>query len=61
MQSVNREDTYRFFVTTQLQLIPQNKWLVKGLDEILGDTVIEPREAEDIISEITEKAGLIIE
>jgi len=61
LQSVIREETYRFYIAKELQLVPQSKWLIKGLDEILGETETDSRSAEEIADDIIERAGLIFD
>lgn len=53
-----RVETYRFFVTEQLRMIPQNKYIQKSILEILEPEEQDNRTAEQIIDDVLEHAGL---
>lgn len=56
IEEFNRDEAYRIFVTTSLQLAPQQKYLTKGYSELLERK--EEKSGDEIAVEIMQKAGL---
>jgi len=56
----NREEAYRIYVSTSLQLIPQNKCLQKSYREIIDDSkrVVDTRSGDEIVADVMLHAGL---
>ncbi len=55
-----REMTYRFYVTTCLQNIPQQKYTTVSFYDILYPKPEDNRSAEEIAADVIAKAGLIV-
>lgn len=60
IEEYNREEAYRIYVSTSLQLIPQNKCLQKSYREILNDMnrVVDTRSGDEIVADVMLHAGL---
>lgn len=55
-----REMTYRFYVTTCLQNIPQQKYTTVSFYDMLYPKLEDNRSAEEIAADVIAKAGLIV-
>lgn len=51
---------YRFYVTTALQNIPQQKYTTVSFYDMLYPKPTEEKSAEEIIDDVISKAGLIL-
>ena len=62
LDEFEREETYRIFVTTSLQLIPQNKHLVKSYTDMVmkNQNPVNNRTGDDIAMDIITRAGLTL-
>ena len=57
----NREEAYRIYVTRSLQLIPQNRYIQTTYSELLKPKKVDQRSADEILTDVMEKAGLKFE
>ena len=58
---MNREFTYRFYISESLRLAPQNKYLKKSLAELYGEIPTDTRTGDEIVEDILAMGGLTLE
>ncbi len=58
IEEFSRDEAYRIFVTTSLQLAPQSKYVSKSYSELVDPKNEEKRTGDEIAKDIFEKAGL---
>ena len=60
LETEQRETAYRNYISTSLQLIPQNKYLTHTFDEILHPEKIkvDNRTGDEIAEDVIAQAGL---
>lgn len=62
LDEYQREETYRFYVTKSLQLLPQNKYLQASYQETVDTPKdIDTRTGDEIVFDIMKRAGLTFE
>jgi hypothetical protein len=57
----NREEAYRIYVSTCLQLIPQNKYVKMSYTDMINPQKIDRRSGEEIAFDVMNRAGLHFE
>lgn len=57
----NREETYRFFVTESLRMLPQNKYIGKSYIELLKPVKVETRTGEQVADEVAKKFNTFVD
>lgn len=58
MEEFNREETYRFYVTKSLQIMPQNKYLSASYADLLNPKKMDTRSGDEIVADVVKRAGL---
>jgi hypothetical protein len=59
VEDYDREEAYRIFVTTSLQLAPQNKYLSKSYTELVNPKEgLDAKSGDEIVTDIFNRAGL---
>lgn len=58
LEDFQREEAYRIYVTTSLQLAPQQKWLGKSYADLLVPDNKEEKTGDDIVTDVFNRAGL---
>lgn len=54
------EKAYRIYVTESLRMIPQQKYITKGLSDIISPRTEPDRDAGEIVSDVISRAGLVV-
>ena len=55
-----KELVYREYVTESLRLIPRNRYLTKGLLDIIHPRTEPEMDAGEIVSDVISRAGLVV-
>ena len=61
MNSDMRDWAYRHYVANSLRLIPESKYIQPTLYELLNPQPEDDRSADEIVSDIMTRAGLVFE
>lgn len=57
----NREETYRFFVTESLRMLPQQKYIGKSYIELLKPVKVETRTGEQVANEVAKNLNTFVD
>lgn len=57
----SREETYRFFVTESLRMLPQQKYIEKSYIELLKPVKVETRTGEQVADEVAKKFNTFVD
>lgn len=57
----SREETYRFFVTESLRMLPQHKYIEKSYIELLKPVKVETRTGEQVADEVAKKFNTFVD
>ncbi len=58
MEEFNREETYRFYVTKSLQVMPQNKYVSASYADLLKPKKMDNRSGDEIVADVMKRGGL---
>lgn len=61
LEEYNRDMTYRFYISNSLQNIPQNKYTVSTLYDLLYNEYKENLTGDDVAVNVIQRAGLTFE
>lgn len=58
VEEFSRDEAYRIYVTTSLQLAPQSKYINKDYTDLVNNKKEKERSGDDIAKDIFNRAGL---
>lgn len=62
LDTENRDEAYRIYVTKSLQLFPQNKYLTASYEDAINPSKsVDNRTGDEIVADIISRAGLRFE
>ena len=61
LEEYQREEAYRNYVSTSLQLVPQSKWISQSYHDLLYPDAVEEQSGEEILVSLMARANLRFE
>ena len=61
LEAFSRDEMYRIFISENVRLAPQNKWVSISWSDFVNNRDEEPVDAEELIMEVMQNAGLSFE
>lgn len=61
LEAFSRDEMYRIFISENVRLAPQNKWVSISWSDFVNNRNEDPVDAEELIMEVMHNAGLSFE